>query len=150
MNTTDERRFRLDLAQALDASAHDIAPLETAALVGAGARRVRRRRVAGGAATMVGVLTLGGGSWALVNAPGRSQVIRPANRHRAESRRWTRCARSPSAGPGSPRPGARRALIGAIERFNPFSLYRLISVTVVSREAPRFGPAGRRPSIPIG
>ena len=44
MNTTDERRFRLDLAQALDASAHDIAPLDTAALVGAGARRVRRRR----------------------------------------------------------------------------------------------------------
>ena len=78
MNTTDERRFRLDLAQALDASAHDIAPLDTAALVGAGARRVRRRRVAGGAATMVGVLTLGGGSWALVNAPGRSQVAAPA------------------------------------------------------------------------
>ena len=77
MNATDEQ-FRLDLAQALDASAHDIAPLDTAALVGAGARRVRQRRLAGGAAAMVGVLALGGGTWALVNGPERPQVAAPA------------------------------------------------------------------------
>lgn len=77
MNTTDEQ-FRSDLAEALDASAHDVAPFDVSLLVDAGARKVRQRRAAAGAGLAAGVIALAGGSWAVLNLPGPPRVAAPA------------------------------------------------------------------------
>lgn len=76
MNTTDEQ-FRATLTHALDDAADGIAPFDTAALVDAGARHVRGRRLATGAAAMVGVLALAGGSWAFLAQDRQPQVAAP-------------------------------------------------------------------------
>ena len=77
MNTTDEQ-FRSDLAEALDASAHDVVPFDTAFLVDAGARRVRHRRLAAGATAAVAVVALAGGGWTLLNQAPQPLVAAPA------------------------------------------------------------------------
>ncbi len=77
MNTLDEQ-FRADLAEALDASAHDVAPFDTSLLVDAGARKVRQRRAAAGAGMAAGVIALAGGGWAVLNQPRQPQVAAPA------------------------------------------------------------------------
>lgn len=76
MNTTDEQ-FRSDLAEALDASAHDVAPFDTTFLVDAGARRVRQRRIAAGATAAVAVLALAGGGWAVLGRGNEPIVAAP-------------------------------------------------------------------------
>lgn len=68
MNSTDEQ-FRVDLNDALDASAHDVLPLDPTALVDAGARRVRQRRLAGVAGVAAAAVVVGGGGWAALNLP---------------------------------------------------------------------------------
>lgn len=76
MNTTDEQ-FRATLTHALDDAADGIAPFDTAALVDAGARHVRSRRLATGAAAMVGVLALAGGGWAFLAQDRQPLVAAP-------------------------------------------------------------------------
>lgn len=89
MNTTQDE-FRLDLADALDASAHDLAPLDTDALVAAGTRRVRQRRLAtvagvGALAVVVGL----GASWlpSLTGTPSPAAPTPVATAHSAATAR---------------------------------------------------------------